>query len=366
MKTLLRIFNLTIIKEYYRQNAVFIFAVMMFAFGFLRAIEHITFIKNALKLSSLLGLVFLAWALHGVKVTLFTLRLLESKQNEFLFHARLFSPIKRFLAFCLLQLSLIQLTFLYSLAMIKFGVEEKRWLEVGYIIAINILLIVAGALIYEYRIQRPNAEQVKVKPIQRLFARFLTPPYLFFVRYLFSKQPVLLLLTKLFCCLVLMGICNLYPTDDYDERLLALGGLFVAAGHTVFCQQYFYFENRFLLIAKNLPLGHVQRLLHYLLAYLILLIPEIIVLARNLPDGVSYLYMGFLMLFILSMIFLNHHTQYINNISDDAYMQRLFFTGILFLLLIMFKIPVILMALINFSIAAFVFRKYYYLSEFNP
>lgn len=366
MKTLFRIFNLTIIKEYYRQNAVFIFAVMMFAFGFLRAIEHITFIKNALKLTSLLSFVFLAWGLHGLKVTLFTLRLLESKQNEFLYQTRLFSPMKRFLAFCLLQLSLIQLTFLYSLAMIKFGIEDKRWLEVGYIITFNLLLVIAGALIYEYRIQRPNAEQVRIKPMQKLFARFLTPPYLFFIRYLFSKQPVLLLLTKLFCCLVLMGICNLYPTDDYDERLFALGGLFVAAGHTVFCQQYFYFENRFLLISKNLPLSHLQRLLNYILTYFILLIPEIIVLARNLPDGVSYLYIVFLMLFVLSMIFLNHHTQYINNVSDDAYMQRLFFTGILFLLLIMFKIPVILMALVNFSIAAFVFRKHYYLSEFNP
>jgi hypothetical protein len=366
MKSLYRIFNLTIIKEYYRQNAVFIFAVMMFAFGFLRAIEHITFIKNALKLPSLLGFVFAAWVLHGVKVTLFTLRLLEAKQNEFLYHTRLFSPLKRFRAFCLLQFSLIQLTFLYSLAMIKFGIEDKRWFEVGYIIAFNIALVVVGALVYEYRIQRPNSEQVRSKPIQKFIASFQTPAYLFFVRYLFAKQPVLLLLTKLFCCLVLMGICNLYPTDDYDERLLALGGLLVAAGHTVFCQQYFIFENKFFLISKNLPLNYSQRLLHYGLAYLILLLPEIIVLARNLPGNVSYLYMGFLMIFILSMIFLNHHVQYINNISHDAFMQRLFFTGILFLLLIMFKIPVILMALVNFSIAAFVFRKHYFISEYNP
>ncbi|MBA4853277.1 hypothetical protein [Emticicia sp. BO119] len=366
MKSLFRIFNLTIIKEYYRQNAVFIFAVMLFAFGFLRAVEHITFIKNALKYSSLLGFIFVAWALHALKVILFTLRLLESKQNEFLFHARLFSLPKRFLAFCLLQFSLIQMTFLYSLAMIKFGIEDKRWWQVGYIIVFNIALILIGALFYEYRIRRPNSEQIRNKPIQKFISRFQTPAYFFFVRYLFSKQPVLLLLTKLFCCLVLTGICNLYPTDDYDERLLALGGLFVAAGHTVFCQQYFIFENRFLLITKNLPLGYYKRLLNYLLTYFILLLPEIVVLIRNLPDGTSYLFISFLLIFVLSLIFLNHHVQYINNISHDAFMQRLFFTGILFLVLIMFKIPVILMALINFLIAAFVFRKHYFLSEFNP
>lgn len=366
MKSLFRIFNQSIIKEYYRQNAVFVFVVMMFAFGFLRAVEHITFIKNALKYPSVLGVVFFAWALHCLKVTLFTLRMLESRQNEFLYNARLFSPFKRFLVFCVLQLSLIQLTFLYSLGMIKFAIEDQQWLEMGYIIACNVVLIIVGALVYEYRIQRPNSEQLRSKPIQQFIARFQTPAYLFFVRYLFSKQPVLLLLTKLFCCLVLMGICNLYPTDDYDERLLALGGLFVAAGHTVFCQQYFIFENRFLLIAKNVPLSYAQRLFNYGLAYFLLLLPELIVLARNLPTEVSYVYMVLLIVFILSMIFLNHHVQYINDISHDAFMQRLFFTGILFLLLIMFKIPVILMALVNFSIAVYVFRKHYFLSEYNP
>lgn len=366
MKTLFRIFNQTIIKEYYRQNAVFVFAVLMFAFGFLRATEHITIIKNALRYPSLLAMAFAVWALHALKVTLFTLRLLESKQNEFLYHARLFPAIKRFGVFCLVQLSLIQLTFLYALAMIKFGIDEQNWLAVVYILLFNVVLVILGAAFYEYRIQRPNAEQVRNKPIQKFFARFRTPSYLFFIRYLFAKQPVLLLLTKLFGCLVLMGICNLYPTDDYDERLFALGGLFVAAGHTVICQQYFTFENRFLLIIKNLPLTYIQRLVQYTIAYAIMLLPETIVLLRNLPDGVNYGFAGIVIVFVWSMVYLNHQVQYINGISYDAFMQRLFFTGILLLLLIMFRVPVVVITLVNFFIAILVFRKHYFRSEFNP
>jgi hypothetical protein len=365
MKGAFKILNLTIVKEYYRQNAVFIFAVLMFSFGFLRAIEHITIIKMALKLPSLLALTFLIWALHTIKVLLFSLRIFESRGNEFLYHIRLYSPMKRFLAFGLMQFNLIQLTFLYSLWMIKIGIEEKQFLSVLAIISCNILLIFAGIIAYEFRIKRPNAVSVTAKPVQSFLARFRTPSYLFFIRYLFSKQPVLLLLTKLFSCFVLVGICNLYPTDAYDERLLALGGLFAAAAHTVFCQQYLSFENQYLSFSRNLPIIHQQRLLSYLLAYSILLLPEIIILARNLPDGVNYIFALELMIFVLSMIFLNHHTQYINRISNDTFMQCLFFAGILFLLLIMFKIPVILMALVNFSIATFIFRKYYYKSQFE-
>lgn len=361
--TVFRILNLTIVKEYYRQNAVFIFAILMFSFGFLRSIEHITIIKNSLKLPSLLTAIFLVWALHTAKVIFFSLRMFSSKNNEFLYHIRLFSPIKRWFAFGMMQFSLIQLTFLYSIWMIKIGIEEKQFIAVLSIIFCNLLLILAGIIVYEYRIKRPNAISISNKPIQGFLSKFRTPDYLFFVRYLFAKQPVLLLLTKLFCCFLLIGVCTLYSTDAYDERLLAIGGLFVAAGHTVFCQEFLYFENQFLSISRNLPISFTQRLLSYLRTYSILLLPEMIVLLRNLPDGVSYLFVLQLICFILSMIFLNHHTQYINGISNETYMQRVFITGILFLLLIMYKIPVILIAFINFLIASYVFKKHYYESQ---
>jgi hypothetical protein len=358
-----RILNLTIVKEYYRQNAVFIFAILMFSFGFLRAEEHKTIIKSALNLPSLLLLVFIGWGLHAAKVILFTLRMFESKQNEFLYHIRLFSPMKRFLAFGIMQLSLLQLTLLYSLWMIKIGIEQGRYWQTLAIIICNLLLILAGVIIYEYRLKRPNAVSITKKPIQGFLSKFRTPDYLFFVRYLFSKQPVLLLLSKFFSCFILIGVCYLYPTDDYDERLLAIGGLIAAAGHTVFCQEFLYFENQYLSISRSLPISHLQRLLGYLRTYSILLLPETIVLLRNLPDGISYLFVLQLIIFILSMIFLNHHTQYINGISNETYMQRVFLTGILLLLLIMYKIPVILVGLVNFLIASYVFKKHYYESQ---
>ncbi len=360
-----RILNLTIVKEYYRQNAIFIFAVILFAFGFLRASEHITIIKLALKLPSLLALTFLVWAIHALKVILFSLRMFKSKSNEFLYNIRLFSPINRFLAFGLMQLSLLQLTLLYSLWMIKIGIEEQAFFEVLAIIACNIILILAGILAYEYRINRPNTISITPKPIQSLLAKLRTPAYLFFIRFLLAKQPVLLLSTKLFACFILVGVCNLYPTDAYDERLLALGGLFVAAGHSVFCQQYLNFEFQYLSFSRNLPVSSERRILCYLLAYSILLLPESIVLVRNLPNSVSYIFALALVIFVLSMIFLLHHIQYISSISKDKFLKGSFFTGILFLLLIMFQIPVILMATINFLVAIFVFKKHYYESELS-
>ncbi len=363
MRSIFYILNITVIKEYYRQNAVFIFSVMLFSFGFLRAIEHITIIKMALKLPSLLALTFIVWALHACKIYLFIERMLNSKQNEFLYNLTLFTPLKRFFAVGLMQFSLMQLTILYSVWMIKIGIEEKNFGAILAIIACNLLLILAGIAIFEYRIERPNAKLASAKPIQNFLAKFQTPNYLFFVRYLFVKQPILMLTTKLFCCFILIGVCNLYPTDDYDERLLALGGLFAGIGHTVFCQQYLIFESQYLSFFRNLPLTYFQRFLSFFFAFSLLFVPEIVVLLRNLPDEVSYFFALQLIIFILSLIFLNHYLQYNNHISVDTFSKGIFGAGILFLLLIMFKIPVILMATINFSLAFFVFQKYYYKYE---
>ena len=365
MKSLLNIFNKSIVAEYYRQNMVFIFVLMLFCFGFLRAIEHITIIKLILRLPALMLFTFIVWAVYALKVSLFNLRLLESKQFEFLYQARLFPLAKRMAVFCLVMFNLLQLTFLYSLAMIKIGIDEKRYGPVGLIVLINLVLIISGALVMEYRIRRPNPEKLLPRTFQSVFSKFRTPSYLFFVRYLSARQPVLLLITKLFSMAVLLGFCYLYPTDDYDERFLAIAVLLVGASHIVFNQKYFQFEHLHLGLLRNLPLGFGKRYSGYLITYAVLLIPELLVLIKNLPGEVSYVFMIQLLIFIMSIILLMHHLHYINGISKDAFMQRLFFGGIGLFLLIMFKIPLLVLSGALLLAGGMVFRKHFYLSEYH-
>lgn len=365
MKRLLSIFNRSIVAEYYRQNMVFIFVLILFCFGFLRAMEHITIIKLILKLPALLLLTFIVWAAYALKVALFNLRLLESRQYEFLYQARLFPLHKRFGVFCLVMFNLLQLTILYSLAMIKIGMDEKRYGAVGLILLINLVLIVSGALVLEYRIRRPNPEKLLPRTFQGIFSRFNTPSYLFFVRYLSARQPVLLLITKLFSMAVLLGFCYLYPTDDYDERFLAIAGLLVGASHIVFNQKYFQFEHVHLGLLRNLPLGVMKRYSGYLITYVVLLVPELLVLIKNLPGGLSYVFMAELLIFIMSIILFMHHLHYINGVSGDAIMQRLFFGGVGVFLLIMFKVPLVILSGVLLMAGIVVFRKHFYLSEYH-
>jgi len=54
--------------------------------------------------------------------------------------------------------------------MIKIGIEQNKIIETSAIIGFNFLLIIAGIIIYEYRIKHPNIVRVSPKPIKNFLA----------------------------------------------------------------------------------------------------------------------------------------------------------------------------------------------------
>lgn len=334
-----KILYLTIVKEYYRQNAVFIFTVLMFAIGFLRGNEHLAIINEALRSPFILFCIFLIWILYAVKITLFTLRFLSQRSNEFLYHLRLFSVSKRILAFMNLQFSLVQLVFTYAVLMIGKAILEKTWWAILAIVLVNLGMVVAGALVYEYRIRRPNSRQDVVRKYFSL--NLVTPQFLFYPRHLLTQQTVLLLITKTFTAFVIMGVCYLFPTDDYDVRLISLGCLLAAFSQSVILQNLHFFERMYFDIYKNLPLAGLRWFLKYLLTLTVILLPEAVVLARNLPAGVSVTDGLIQFVFLLSVAVMLLHYQIFVAGNKESGFQVVFFSGVALAILIMFGIPVL-------------------------
>lgn len=353
-----RIFYLSIVKEYYRQNAIFIFAVMMFAFGFLRGNEHLAIIKEALHSPLILSGICLIWVLYAVKVTFFTLRFLSQRSSEFLFHTRLFSPVKRFFAFLNLQFGLMQLTFFYAVAMIGNGILEGTWASVGVIVLVNLLILVIGAFVYNYKIEHPNSQQDTVRKYFSL--NFVTPQWLFFPRYLLTQQTVLVFITKYFTAFILMGVCYLYPTDDYDIRLISLGGLLAGFSQSVIIQNVQFFEQFYFGLYRNMPLSKFNWALRYLGMTTVILIPEAVVLLRNFPDTLSVLEwaMQFLFMIAVSYALLNYKLFRIRN--NEKGFQIVFFTGVGLALLVMFKVPVPVFILFGIFLGYGLLWRYFY------
>lgn len=357
-----KILYLAIVREYYRQNAIFIFAVLMFAFGFLSGREHLAIINEALRSRPfVLSCIFLLWILYAVKVTLFTLRFLSQRSSEFLYHIRLFPPRKRIFAFMNLQFWLIQLIFMYAVVMAGKGIVEKTWWPVLAIALVNMGIVVVGALVYEYRIKRPNSQQNIRKKYLRF--NFTTPQFLFYPRYLLTRQTVLLLITKSFTAFVLMGVCYLYPTDDYDIRLISLGCLLVAFSQSVILQNLHFFERMYFGIYKNMPLPGPRWFLNYLLTLAVILLPEAVVLARNFPAGLSVTDGLIQFFFLLSVTVLLLHYQIFVAGNNDSGFQVVFFSGVTLAILIMFKISAGAFSLAGLIAAYLILKKRFYKVE---
>ncbi len=353
-----KILYLTIVKEYYRQNAVFIFAVLMFAIGFLRGNEHLAIINEALRSPFVLSCIFLIWILYAVKVTLFTLRFLSQRSSEFLYHLRLFPTSKRILAFMNLQFSLVQLVFTYAVLMTGKGILEKTWWAVMAIVLVNLGMVVAGALVYEYRIKRPNSHQDTTR--QYVSLAFTTPQFLFFPRYLLTRQTVLLLITKSFTAFVLMGICYLYPTDDYDIRLISLGCLLAAFSQSVILQSLHFFERMHFSIYRNMPVSGLRWFLNYLLTLAVILLPEAVVLVRNFPAGLDMTDGLIQFLFLLSVTVMLWHYQVFIAGNNESGFQVVFFSGVTLAILVMFKIPVWAFSVVGLVLAYLVLKRRFY------
>lgn len=356
-----RILYLTIVKEYYRQNAIFIFVVMMFAFGFLRAREHLTIIDHALNNLSILLLFSLIWILHGVKVVLFVIRALSLRQNEFLYHLLAFGRYGRFLSFLLTVFSLIQLTFFYSFAMLVIAFQHQQWRAAGIIVLVNILITFCGAVIVELKIRKPNSQQNTRK--KYLYFNFRTPQFLFYPRYLLTRQTVLLLITKSFTAFVIMGVCYLYPTDDYDIRLISLGCLLAAFSQSVILQNLHFFERMYFGIYKNMPVSGFRWFLNYVLTLAVILLPEAVVLARNFPvnlsltDGLSQFF------FLLSVTVILLHYQIFVAGNNESGFQVVFFSGVTLAVLVMFKIPAWAFSGAGLILACLILKKRFYKVE---
>jgi hypothetical protein len=352
-----KILHLILVQQYYRQNALFIFVILMGAFGFLSATEHLTLIRHALAHPSLMYLVFTVWTVHGIKTTAYAVQALGLKQNEFLHHLHLFSRQKRLWSFFMVQFQLVQLTFLYSLCMMVVSWQEGN-LPVGLAgVLFHVLLCGAGAVLMERKCTRPDWRLPRILPRWGV----LFPDWSFFPYHLLTQQTVLFFLSKGFSTGILMAVCVLFPTDDYDIRLLGLGAVLAAFSLTVIFQTWIFYEGRYFDFVRNLPLSLSERFLKYAVIVVILVLPECLVFLRNWPlelGWVSFLQVALLMYGVgLGLYFYQRWDGASDNLKPVVY------SAIGLCILVMFRMPLALLGVMGALGGFLLFSATYYSEE---
>lgn len=332
----MKLFLQTLVRPYYARNAGFFGVVVYLAFGFMRPQDHHALIAAILTSPFLLLLTALLWSLYTLRATVFVRQLLNESPQRFLLSARLLPRPVRWGGWLLVAVMLLMPVEAYAGWMVALGAKHQLWLSNGAVVLIVLALVGASAAGIDHRIRYPYPTTAFHLPRPNW-----TIPYeLFYPIFLLRHRPVAFLLTKTASLGLLVGVCRLYPTDDYDQRLLLLGLMMSLLAHAPICRTFFEFENTWLQLLPNLPFSRANRLARYALTYALLWLPELPALLYNGPQEISASYLVLLWLTGWTWLLLFHTRSYRSVWDADRWMPQLLWGFIGGLLLIMFGVPI--------------------------
>ncbi|MGA0556364.1 hypothetical protein ACO2Q8_06930 [Larkinella sp. VNQ87] len=350
-----------IVRQFYLQNTGLFMVGLMVGFGFLSSNEHIALATYALHDWFFLSGYFALWLLYTVYVLRFSIQVLQTTDLLQLF--RLLPTTQRLFLLYLLYLQLLLPVIAYA-GFVGWVGSQRGTTTANTVVALVVLLLTVIPLPFAERaLHRPNPEPF-TSGLGAWIRQRLTTPYVFFyIRYLFREQAATLFLTKTGSCLVTIGLLAIYPTDDYDIRLLSLGALLSGVFHAGLVYELYHFEATQLFLLRNLPVALSKRWVTYIGISGLLLSPEVILLLFRHPNDVSTWEALGVGAFALSLLLLQYTLLLFRHQDRDRFMARLFWPTIVYFFLIMYQLPIWALAFMSCIAATTLFMRYFYRSS---
>lgn len=366
MTSELRVLTKVMGHPFYQRNAGFFLVAFLLLFGIAgekaKPMHHAIMWEMAGS-SAILLVAAVVWMLYALKCLQFGLRTLALPENEFLYCISLLPYRRQIGSLFAIQAYLHLPVWLYALTAAGVAVVERQaYASAAIIILYNAVLCLGIAWVCCRRIAQPNQDR-NPSWLNRLFdLRFAKPYPVFFWSYLLHQEKVLLFSTKASSLLILVGTMPLYASVDHDERMLRIGFLLSAFAHVILVQQYRDWEERYLLITRNLPLSLPRRFGQYAWVYAGILLPELVMLPHFFSATFGWVqwadYIGLTM-----GICLGFHCLLFTSLPADKYVNRVFYAFVGLFLLVMYRVPPLVIAGAWGVLAYFLLHRYYYRYE---
>lgn len=365
MKALGKVFLRVFVTEYYRVNVGLFLVVAGICFGFLRAPEHKALAEAFVSSPFLLLIPLMVWITYAFKIITFNNILLSKHENNFLFQT---SALPRFLLIrhvsVIIFLQLIP-ALLYGLFLILTALKVQALLSLALILLALSILHVLITWRTVNAILKPDTGS-KVSALKNKIDGWITKPFIwFYPEWIFRQQPLLVIGTKVFSCLIIMGISRFYLFDTYDERFIAMGGVLAFSSNLVLVFYYQRFENFHFAFFRGLPFSLIKRGAYFLITLSILSLFEFIILLRYFPEQLHFIYFLLLILLALSIYAISYAYLFIKDITLELFIQKVGIAAFVWIVLILFKVPLLVFIAVHFLIAYIVYRKNFYSFQFN-
>jgi hypothetical protein len=358
----------SLVQTFYRQNAslfAFLVFIMVASVGRANAAGlleyHFTLIRAMLTDYKFLTFVLIAWLLYGLKCDQFMADKLQVKNYAFIFLLNTKTPSFVFARMLQVQLMFFLPVIFYALICIWIGIEHQWHANTIIIILFILIICLAGAWRY-HRMIRKNG-MIRTVSLFKINLPFSKGNYIrFILQFIGNRRKMLFLGIKIFSCLLVFGMLLNRAKDDTDLSMFLLFYSFGLMGHGILIYKIRQMEEFNLGFYRVLPVSLFSRLIQYAGLYLILLIPEIIIIVQMAPAHLNYFNAFRLIFFGWGILFMLHCLLFIRLFNPFSYLKIVsgIYLVIFFAILTRLTVP---FTIGLFLISIYLFSRHYYLFE---
>lgn len=361
IKLLYRVFTL----PFFQDNITLFLLVIGLGGGFMSGREHIALAEFFIGSSTLLLIPILVWTFYTIKIIGYNAAKLKQPENNFLFSTILFPRFKQGLLLGTIILNQFSPALLYGAFLVGIAKQHHQTTSILQIVgSLTLLLLVIGAG-FSYSLRRPNPDK-KLSRLTKFFHRsFRRPSYLFAFEWITRNHTWTFIGTKVFSCLLLAGTLLLYQTDSYDYRLLGMAIALVSGIHAQLIYELHRFDNFHFAVMRQLPFSLGKRIMLLLLTLLLIWIPEGGVLLTYFPTTLPHLLQAIALLLAMSLNVGLYGFLYRRDLGQEPMMWNVFLVTMGLIALILFKIPLWILASVGVLAGLYWMNRYYYRFEYH-
>jgi len=331
------------VSAFFRQRAGTFLVLLGVLFGFLSANEHHAFAVFFLTGSYGMLTLFFIWLIYSLLCVQFLINTWELPEYTFIFHARTWPAPVRMRRFAVQALGFLQPILYYGVYLLTIAIQDKLFARLWPIIPFYVVLMLMLTSAAEWRIRKPVLYvAAKSKSIiQWPFPRPASWLY-WSMEWLVRERGITLLVGKTGAMLVAAGTMLYYSTGDYDIRMPAVGMSLAYLLNLGLSLELYQWEAEIWLWGRSLPVPIWKRWVRIAAAHFVLIVPETVVVLRS--GALSFAEAGQLYLLGLAILLVSHLYLYKRAGLPENAMQVFLFAFIALTLLILYKIPLLLLA----------------------
>ena len=274
-----------LVKAFYREHAGFFLFVFLVFFGVVQPSTqlyfHYVLIRGILETPAFMALVFLAWALYGLRVRRSILQTLAAPDALFLYKANALPPQKLAIQCIKTSAALLAPVIGYASIIVAIGIVRKENVQAFVVLGYVGLLVVGMAWEMRRRIEYPGCAPGGrfQNPAGATAILRRVPYWSILLRFLLIENKGVTAAAKIFSVGMLYLLLRLQTPEDYDLRMPFLAYSIALFGHGILLFRCRRLETTRLLWYRGLPVNGISRATQYALFGITLLLPEMILLA---------------------------------------------------------------------------------------